>query len=266
MTALLPIDETRGGARLIDPVAEYGLATRTFDRRPRVVRSSDYASCFVATFRASEGARLPRRVNGYRNHYTAFRGGTDALLIVRCETTLLHADNDVVLSYESIRVSDDPSNRFVARTVDWDVSFDREIAYSSARPDRATMRSYELMSSGEWWYFDKGVVLNGVSGYVKDASCRASLTYYELHPRYRVANTRRTTTMGSIRADDGRAAVVLEASARPVIRENADETTNAPRVAVQSVVPSLFWLHERSREIRRGDISYFVPRNASCLV
>lgn len=247
------------GAREIDPVAEYGYASRTFDRRPCVRQCDDYASCFVVTYRTL--ARLPPRLPSYRNHFALFRHDR-GIMIVRTETTLRHTDNDVILVYDVIDVSNDEQQRFVARNAPWHVSFDRDIAYSASKPQN--VHEYELLASGEWWYFDKGVVLNGVTRYEKNEPCESLLSYYELHPRYRIPRTGQRTTLGTLRAN--LVTGVVRANARPMIRENDLAEKLAPKVQMQAVIPSLFWFNERKRELDNGDISYFSPRNAPCLI
>jgi len=51
-----------------------------------------------------------------------------------------------------------------------------ECTYSSEYPE--TFLPYTLCCTGEWWYYDRGVVLNGVHG------VKSCLVNYELHPRH----------------------------------------------------------------------------------
>lgn len=163
----------------INVCAEYGYSAREFTRQPRVMICQDYKSCLMLVHYQSR--MLPNRQSDYRNHFTLFRSKT-SILVVRVETTLVHNDNDAVLTYDRIRVSDDQADRMRASKDDWDVSFDRNVEYSNMRPDNFT--DYELIGSGEWWFFDRGVILNGVTKYVEDSSCLSLFIYYELHPKF----------------------------------------------------------------------------------
>lgn len=175
----------------INVCAEYGYSVREFISQPRVVVCDDYKSCFMLVHH--QDVILPNRIANYRNHFTLFRG-KDSILVVRTETTLLYNDNDAVLTYETIRVSDEHANRMRASTGGWDVSFDRDICFSNKRP--ANFTDYELVGSGEWWYFDKGVILNGVTKYVENLNCVSLFVYYELHPKFML----RRVTKPAVRA------------------------------------------------------------------
>jgi len=120
---------------------------------------------------------LPNR-NGpaYRNHFALYRTN-DALVLVRSETTLIYDDHDATLEYDVIK----PIRAMRANSGDndnWAISLDR-IEYSNAEPDFLTAF---LICSGEWWYFDRGVCLNGLSSYHKNSQCVSMFAYMELHP------------------------------------------------------------------------------------
>lgn len=175
MSAFLPIR-----AKRINVCAEYGYSSRTFNKRPWVVVSTDYESCLFLVYR--QPAPLPNRIARYRNHFTLFRNDR-SVVVVRTETTLAHQDNDAVLLYDTIQPSPDEGERYRAILDRWTVSFDR-IGYANKRP--ASFADYDLVCSGEWWFFDRGVVLDGVTRYDSECPCDSMLVYYELHPKYAI--------------------------------------------------------------------------------
>lgn len=295
----------------INVCAEYGYSVREFSKQPRVLVCNDYQSCFMMAH--YQDSILPNRHPDFRNHFTLFRG-KDSILVVRVETTLVYNDNDAVLTYDLIRVSNDSTDRMRASSnVGWDLSFDRNIEYSNERPPNFT--DYQLVGSGEWWFFDRGVILNGITKYVEDCNCLSLFIYYELHPKFVLRRTiksqtlpaplakpsanrflysssgpktsshgidNRETQLGGDNDDaiseksNGRDEIVrpiptlnsqtmismVNTSSRSLIRAN--EQVKAPDVEYQSVVPSLFWLKTRNAELRRCDISYFLPQNYKC--
>lgn len=295
----------------INICAEYGYSVRDFSKQPRVLVSGDYKSCFMLVH--YQDTILPNRHPDFRNHFALFRG-TNSILVVRVETTLVYNDNDAVLTYDTIRVSDEKLDRMRASSkLDWDLSFDRNIDYSNTRPDNFT--DYELVGSGEWWFFDRGIILNGITKYVENCNCLSLFVYYELHPKfvlrhkpaiapptvvkltqlaptvasrflYRSGETQQqqqqptasSSNSNSTGEDDQNEQKInnapiptlnpqtmvsmVNASSRPIIRSN--EQVQAPDVEYQTVMPSLFWLNERNTELRRCDISYFLPHNYPC--
>lgn len=177
MSALLAIDTSE-----INICAEYGYNTRHFDKRPRVIVSDNYKSCMFLVHQQTEN--IPNRKEKYNNHFTLFRS-VDTIVIVRTETTMVYRDNDAVLLYDVITLSSNITDRFKAEKNSWAVSFDR-ITYSNEKP---IFNNFELISSGEWWFFDKGIILNGITKYVKDQECLNIFIYYELHPKFIVRST-----------------------------------------------------------------------------
>lgn len=304
MSALLRAEATE-----INLFAEYGYSARDFSKQPRVEVRSEYKSCLLLVHHQSRA--LPNRRERYRNHFTLFHSN-DSILVVRAETTLIHNDNDAVLLYDRIRVSPNRDDRMRASLDNWDVSFDRDIDYSNARPDR--FGEYELVGSGEWWFFDRGVVLNGATAYARDVDCLALFAYYELHPKFMIrrvsrplrarfgtadvaasvvpsflygsrdgggggdhAQSRNADGGGdhdsvNVVAEEEAAPVpnlnprtmvsMLNVASRPVI--SANERVLAPDAQYRTVMPSLFWLKARDRELIRCDISYFLPKNYKC--
>lgn len=174
MSALLPLSERVYELNLC---AEHGYTYREFKRSVRVYQSSDYKSALFLVY-VTYRNRLPWRKTPYRNHFTLYRSA-DSVLAVRSETTLKFQDHDAALHYDVIT----PTKSYRANTAcDWTVSFDK-IDYSNKRPSFVT---YSLVCSGEWWYFENGVILNGVTAYEKDATCGNMFVYYELHPKYTI--------------------------------------------------------------------------------
>lgn len=118
----------------------------------------------------------------YRNHYALYRNA-DSLLIVRTETTLYLSDNDAVLEYDCVYMSNNLNDRLRSKYDTWCISFDKCIRYESTCPD---ISKYTLISCGEWWYYDKGVILNGLTSYSPESFCMSLLIYYEFHQECRI--------------------------------------------------------------------------------
>lgn len=177
MSALLPVSEHVYELNLC---AEHGYTYRDFKRSVRVYQSTDYESAMFLIY-VSYKNTLPNRRTPYRNHFTLYRN-SDTVIVVRSETTLRFQDHDAALQYDVIK----PTESYRASTpCDWTVSFDK-IEYSQKRPSFIT---YNLVCSGEWWYFENGVILNGVTAYEKDTACGTMFVYYELHPKYNIVTT-----------------------------------------------------------------------------
>lgn len=171
-------------ARPLDLTVEYGCTTRIFSRLPYVVRAGSYVSLLIFVYR--QVAPLGHRMYPYRNHYALYTNAT-TVLICRTETTIdYNGANDAVLVYDIIRPVADASQRY-RTTVDtdageWAVSFD-SIQHSTDATG-IDWGDYTLQCAGEWWYFDNGVVLNGLSTYRPTEMCHSVLVYYELHTHF----------------------------------------------------------------------------------
>lgn len=332
MSALLPISE---GVYELNLCAEHGYTYRNFKRAVRVYQSADYKSVLFLVY-ATYKHTLPNRKTPYRNHFTLYRNA-DTVVVVRSETTLRFQDHDAALQYDVIKPTE--SYRATTTECDWTVSFDK-IQYSNTRP---SFLSYTLVCSGEWWYFENGVILNGITAYEKDITCGHMFIYYELHPKYNIvtplsqnyrtsAQTRLlsmatassslpsflegrteqrqqpnlnppTTTTGSQAAttttttttaattpscnprtqlcsfltnrnahtaDSGfnviqattlnsNIAPIVNALARPIIQTN--DAQEVPDLDTKTVVPSMFWFVQRSKELNAKCISYFLPKD-----
>jgi hypothetical protein len=175
MSALLDVP-----ARTMNLNAEYGYSARSFNKCPYVRQASSYASVLMFVYR--QEAPIPHRMYPYRNHYTLY-ASADTVMVCRTATTMTYDDeNDAVLLYDVFRPTKGGRDSFRASTGSWVVSFDR-IEYSSVRPNLA---GFELLSHGEWYYFDGGIVLVGVSNANHGEKCYSTLMYYELHSHYQV--------------------------------------------------------------------------------
>lgn len=328
MSALLPISERVYELNLC---AEHGYTYRNFKRAVRVYQSADYKSVLFLVY-VTYKHTLPNRKTPYRNHFTMYRNA-DTVIVVRSETTLRFQDHDAALQYDVMK----PTESYRATTAcDWTVSFDK-IQYSNTRP---SFLSYTLVCSGEWWYFENGVILNGVTAYEKDMTCGHMFVYYELHPKYNIvtplsknyrinAQTRllsvatassslppflassrndssrqqqanpstgdnntstsqeatttatgtatpscnpRTQLCSFLANNDDTGFNVIEATtlnsniapivntlARPIIQTN--DAQEVPDLDTKTVVPSMFWFVQRSKELNAKCISYFLPKN-----
>lgn len=195
--------------------AEYAYTSRKFLKKPIIKISTTYKAALFLTF--TQITSLPNRRDFYRNHFTMFlnRKNTE-ILICRTETTQVYVDNDAIILYQRIGLSKDETMRFTNNDIpEWAVSFDKDITYSSSEP--TDFDNFELLCSGEWWYFDRGVVLNGLTRYVPynndgainsegiDAIvetcnvqpmplianlCKSMFIYYELYPELQLTKSK----------------------------------------------------------------------------
>lgn len=174
MSALLPIN-----ARVLNVCAEYGYSTRQFNKSPMVYQSLDYKSCLFLVYQQANA--LPNRIANYRNHFTLFTNH-NSIVIARTETTLKYSDNDAIINYDIITPNDCIDDKYRSKYKNWDISFDK-ISYSSSYP---SLMGYQLMCSGEWWFYDRGIILNGITSYRKDYKCMSMFIYYEFHINHKV--------------------------------------------------------------------------------
>ncbi|ATY70217.1 GrBNV gp23-like protein [Tomelloso virus] len=173
MSALLPISAVE-----LNVNAEYGYSTREFSKVPNVYVSDDYKSSLFLVYKQNNP--IGHRIQDYRNHFTLF-SNDKSLIIVRTETSLIHTDNDATLEYETITPNDGQCYRSDYKN--WNISFDK-ITYSGAKP--TSFAGYTLIASGEWWFFDNGIILDGLTGYVHNQKCQSILIYYELHVDHKI--------------------------------------------------------------------------------
>nr|WOJ45414.1 GrBNV gp23-like protein [Apis mellifera nudivirus] len=282
MSALLALS-----AQTINICAEYGFSNRNFSKRPRYISAPEYVSALMLVYKHA-GKILPHRHDNYRNHFTMYRGKRD-ILVVRSETTLVFRDNDAILMYDRIEPSTEQTNRFRTNHEYWDISFDREITYYNQRPN--SFVDYTLVCSGEWWFFDRGIVLNGITSYNPGCETTSLFIYYELHPPVRIVEpfvtpiissnsdgggggsttvtpntfdyhlpmTKTPTTIPKIQPQ--RILPFLNSTVRPTVQTNDDRIICNDHQTYEAVMPSLYWFVMRSKELNCQDISYFLPVN-----
>lgn len=174
MSALLAIDASE-----LNISAEYGYNSRSFNKYPMVHQSYDYTSCLFLVYHQINP--IQHRIPKYRNHFTLFTNDK-TVVIARTETTLIHHDNDAIITYDIITPSDDVSDRFRSKYKTWDVSFDK-ITYSNNYPN---LVGYRMICSGEWWFYDRGVILNGLTGYEPKTKSLSMFIYYEFHIKHKI--------------------------------------------------------------------------------
>lgn len=292
MSALLKNDTL-----LINLNAEYYYSSRNFNKVPNVYFADNYRSCMFLVY-TNDRVELPNRVKNYRNHFTLYTDG-QSVLIVRTETTLIYNDNDAVLTYELIVPSENVRDRYRVTREPWTVSFDR-ISFSNKRPK--TFANYRMLCSGEWWFFDKGFILNGVTTPIVSncaPQCKSIFIYFELHQMYKITRNKPVISepiinhiADRVNSDEEPAAkrAKVEQTKMPedvIVGENdvtrflssitsqvmpvqnrqpakRNDETNPPQVQYMTILPSLYWLSRRADELSRGNISYFIPRNNSC--
>lgn len=304
MSALLPVD-----AKTLNVNAEYGYSTRQFSKSPMVYQSLDYKSSLFLVYQQSMA--IENRIPDYRNHFALFTNH-NSIVIARTETTLKHTDNDAIINYDIITPNSSIDDKFRAKYKNWDISFDK-ISYKNTYP---SLVGYHMLCSGEWWFYDRGIILNGLTGYRQNYKCMSMLIYYEFHINHKVTeinnkfnvlassvpnqqvnvaeqppsplptatqqqpkntlltNILQTNIPTATATDTANSLGILNRSlntsslsanilpfmntiSRPVIRQN--DTSVVPNVKCRAVVPSLFWLDERCKELSLGKIDYFRP-------
>lgn len=160
---------------------ESGYSYRSFTRDVNFIRTNEYKSVLTMVYTCiNPSIVFPNRMGRkYRNHFCAYTGLDNSILIALTETTRQLPDQDAVVEYHYIK----PNNAAIGFCCDrkWCVSFDKCI-YKNQLPE--SFSNYTLYSSGEWWYFENGLILNGVENSEYN-SCNC-LIYLELHPTYSI--------------------------------------------------------------------------------
>lgn len=175
MSALLPVS-----AKELNLCAEYGYSSRVFRKYFAVHEYSNYCSALFLVYRQLEP--LKHRNDRYRDHFAIYCN-SDSICIARTKTTIFHPDNDAIILYDVIKPKNGVDDRLRSKYKQWSISFDR-IEYSSEMPDFLT---YRLIGTGEWWYFDDGYILNGLTSYDKlTRQCESLFVYYEMHAQYKI--------------------------------------------------------------------------------
>lgn len=265
---------------------ENGINVRSFYGNVNIGRHRDYQSILVMAYNGS--VSFPNRVTPYRNHFCVYTGLDDSVVIVRSETTLRYQDHDAVLQYDVLKLSD---NKLTTTCRDrWIISYDSCVSSSTKCPDN--FLNYVLCCSGEWWFFDRGIILNGVQ------EINSLLIYYELHAKYQLkrrevlqlfpplSETKSTITSPSLIDKStlpkfaqliseneilGGENVSPIATTNDNIVNDASHSTNTivdedrtfeplPRPRLNTILPSSWWFIERDKELQKGDINYFIPR------
>lgn len=170
---------------------QVGFTTREFTRNVKVPVAPDYASCLFIVLESK--IRLPNRRHAYRNHFTLYRT-TNSVIVARTETTQKFVDNDAVIKFDRIRPKHDQMmSRATLVNGRVNVSYDI-IDYANDMPACIKHENFELLYSGEWWHFEKGTILNGMSRYHSDTPTQHVLIYYELHPKILIQNHKSVPT------------------------------------------------------------------------
>lgn len=263
----------------IDLNREYGYSTRKFYSKPRVVQASDYDAvlflCWRQTMRNNKV--LPQRLLSYRNHFSLYwNNSISRICLIRTETTVLAHDNDAILLYDWIGLQqqqEQPENSLGATVLPrWLVAYEKAIDYSSVQSSNDNTEATNLFNSnwrlvawGEWWYFDKGLILCGHSilDYEPDENfleqrADPTIMFVEFFPKFKSdAAADGTTTVTNNQLNPRVALPLVDRGGESLIIQNNDKTKE-PRVAFQSIMPSLYWFQTRDTELLQGDISYFI--------
>lgn len=252
----------------IDLNREYGYSTRKFYTKPRVVQAEDYDSALFLCWRNSKSS-LPQRLYSYRNHFNLYHNANlSRICLIRAETTALVQDNDAILLYDWLTFTSSMGANVMPR---WRVAYEKSISYSSVQSsndnDEETNLfndNWHLVAWGEWWYFDKGIILCGHSIFdhdftdssqnFLDEKIQATIMFVELYPKFKTVTAKEQQQQQQ--QLDPR--IMLPAVSRidNIIQKN--DTTSVPNVKYQSVMPSLYWFQKLDTELIGGDISYFI--------
>lgn len=165
---------------------ETGINARSFHGNVNVARHKHYQSILMLVYNNLKKPPLifPNRVTPYRNHFCVYTGLDDSVIIVRSETTLRYQDHDAVLQYDVLKLSDNALTTTCRKR--WIISYDTCVSSTTQCP--SNFLNYVLCCSGEWWFFDRGIILNGTQ------DRHSLLIYYELHAKYQF---KRRETIGS---------------------------------------------------------------------
>lgn len=277
MSCLLPIE-----ANEINLIRENGLTIREFSKIPTYPEYNTYESCALWIY------KTPTKLNYfetkyYRNHYTLYKSA-DSIVIVMTETSLIYTSTDAVLTFHVIK----PTTASRVFENKWGISFDK-IEYSKERPNNFS--NYHLHSTGEWWYFDNGVVLNGVSCLL-DEPVESVLIYFELHPPalfyvklnnnnrqtksfLNLQTTAKTDVSNDLENKDSKDnkstnsekhnSIFTVSTLPDIFSSRANKTLNlkqtnntkAIKGKLQNIIPPLFWFESRARELETSNIEYF---------
>lgn len=290
MSCLLPIP-----ANEINLIRENGLTIREFSKIPAYPEYNTYDSFTFLMYQTKKKINFFHSKN-YRNHFTLYISG-DSIVIVLTETTLIYTGTDVTLNFHVIKPT------LASRVFEdkWSISFDK-IDYNKERPNNFS--KYTLHSSGEWWFFDRGVILNGLSANL-NSEIESIFIYYELHPPdsfYMKLNNKQTTSflnnLSSVQvkpqetvnflnlnqtstnssnniSNDSKNSNIFTVNSLPDILSsrlnkivNLKQTNNTVPLKgnLQNFIPSLFWFECRAKELESSNIDYFKTHSNITLV
>lgn len=233
---------------------DYGHARRQFSKHTQVTPNVRYKSCLFLVYEQFEGA-IANLIKKYRHHFNLFVND-DSVLIALNDTNYHDIDNESTIMYFVITVSGDINNRWATSHGNWRVSFDKEFVFETKCPN-FILDKYRLLCSGEWWYFDKGYVLNGLSAFdANRCRCPSSsfLIYFEFHTDCSILQANNCATQNrtfhiKVNYHDPPPQVPLTPFMTPI----------QPKLYTASPVPSLSWFQKRQDELTKGNISYFTP-------
>jgi hypothetical protein len=228
MSAILNLTLTKP----LDLLGEAYVEARTFLPSPYVILTSNFDRLLWLNFTSTKP--IPNRKISYRNHYALYTYKT-SLLLVWTETTLDYGKaNDAVLNYYNIECQAEES--LTNKISQWSVSYDH-VSVSYKKPLNFT--NYNLHSSGEWWYFDRGFILNGI------VDSEYTFNYFEFH----------TTKPQEI--------ITEKPFTFFPLNQNAFKPTNSPinikQEKLQICFPSIYWFITRSIELSNNNITFFEP-------
>lgn len=185
----------------------------------------------------------------YRNHFKLYTSDS-SILIVRIETTLQIKDTNVIIDYELIT----PNDSLCVNHDIWDISFDK-ITYKKIKPSNVELKDFQLRYFGEWWYFDHGIILNGLSTVIEEhTTCNYALIYYELYNKFETVEKKLVsiTPALSVNFND-----LVTAD------NNVDPPEETPKsissLMLVSIIPSPNWFIDRKKELLKNNITYFLP-------
>lgn len=129
---------------------------RVFSSRPRVYESKNYNHLLWLEFNLKNP--LPNRKNPVRNHYAMYYNVLkESLIFCKCETTVVYPYTDIAMDVDVINIK---TGAYCANE-NWSISYDK-IEYTRTTGD-VNYTDLHLISGGEWWWFDKGLVFNGIN-------------------------------------------------------------------------------------------------------
>lgn len=259
--------------KILDINKDYGILSRVFNSVPHMMKYVHCSSSFFMVYVSD--TILPNRKKPYRNHYVLYKKNNT--LVVALTETLLDWGPDVlpVIEYDVITVNECMKNS----CGNWFLSYDK-ISYSCNL--NVDLCEFNIVSSGEWWYFDKGRILNGINE-SDEFNCEFFFIYYELYPskidikhKNSVTDKPKNGTFidaiqlmldkNDVDVEKSTTATTTAITTSPVINDQylplvnniIKENSNFDRSLFQTVIPSAYWLIERATELTNNDITYFI--------